>query len=71
MNKKYSGMTQQMIVNEQVQAMCRRDGGPLCRVEIWHKNGAHGFETYDPQTARSVKFDVEFSGGSAEITYVR
>jgi len=64
-------MTRQMNVNAQVQKMCRNDGGPLCQVEIWHKNGAHGVETYDPTTAKQIKFDVEFSGGKAEITYIR
>lgn len=63
--------TRQMIVNEHVQAMCRRDGGPLCQVEIWHKNGAHGIETYDPRTAEQIKFDVEFSGGRAVVTRIR
>lgn len=68
--KNYTG-TRQMVINEHVQAMIRRDGGPLCKVEIWHRNGAHGCEYYDPRTAESIKFDVEFSGGRAEITRVR
>jgi hypothetical protein len=63
--------TKQMIVNEQVQSMIRKDGGPLCQVEIWHKNGSHGIETYDPTTAEQIAFDVRFNGGKAEVTRIR
>lgn len=64
-------MTRQMNVNAQVQKMCRNDGGPLSQVEIWHKNGAHGIETYDPRTAEQIAFDVRFNGGRAEVTRIR
>jgi hypothetical protein len=70
-DKEIREMTRAQIVNEHVQAMIRKDGGPLCQVEIWHKNGRHGFETYDPRTAEQIKRDVEFNGGKAEITRIR
>jgi hypothetical protein len=60
-------MTRSMLVNETVNARVRRDGGPLCEVEIWHKNGAHGVSVYDPRTAEFIARDVRFAGGRAEV----
>jgi hypothetical protein len=64
-------MTQNQIVFQHVQAKIRKDGGPLSQVEVWWPNGAHGTETYDPQTAKQIAFEVEYSGGKAEVTRIR
>ena len=70
MNKNY-GMTRQMAINEHVQSMCRKDGGSLCQVEMWSKNGSHGIQTYDPRTAEQIAFDVRFNGGKAIVTKIQ
>lgn len=71
MKQFFTPTTRQIAINETVMARIRRDGGPLCQVEIWHKNGAHGIETYDPHTAESIAFDVRFNGGRAVVTRIR
>jgi len=64
-------MTNAQNANEWAMAKVRTDGGDLYRVEIWHKNGKHGTETYCLSDAEMVKRDVEFNGGKAEITQIR
>jgi hypothetical protein len=64
-------MTHNQVVFSTVQAMIRKDGGPLCELEIWHTNGKHGFETFDPTTAEQIKRELEAYGAKVEITRIR
>jgi len=64
-------MTKAQNANEWAMAKVRTDGGDLYRLDITFKNGKTGSETYCLSDAESIKRDIEFNGGKAEITQIR
>ena len=64
-------MTYAQNANEWAMARVRTDGGDLYRLDITHKNGKTGSETYCLIDAESIQLDVELNGGKAEITQIR
>jgi hypothetical protein len=64
-------MTNAQVVWEATNAKVRTDGGDLWKVTFTHRNGKSGSQTYDLNTAESIKLEIILNGGTAEIEKVR
>lgn len=54
-------VTAQMAINEQTQARCRRDGGPLVIVRgKWAHQDKPFEQTYSPRVGRQIARDIEY-----------
>jgi len=56
--------TKMQALTEHVDAMIRRDGGPLVEVEFIHRNGKHGTVSYEPTKAYRVQRELERNGAT-------
>jgi len=63
-------MTNAQVVWEATNAKVRTDGGSLWRVNFTLR-GKTGSQTYDLNTAESIKLEIILNGGTAEIEKVR